>query len=435
MFAVIDCNNFFVSCERVFKPILEQRAVVVLSNNDGCVVSRSQEAKDIGIKMGLPAFKMREEMGLKVLDISSPIPKIWNKREVVAISSNYKLYGDMSKRVMSILQEIVPSLEIYSIDESFAEFKGVSLEEIEKKGREIIYKIKKYTGIPVCVGVGPTKTLAKMANRYAKKYKGYKGYCVITKDTLYKALSLFPIEDIWGIGRRFSKKLSAAGVDSAQDFINLSGSWVKRNMGIVGIRLQNELKGTPVANLEIERDKKSITTSRSFGEMVENLDSLEGAVSSFASACAHKLREQNSMASTITIYITTNFFRDDLPKYYNSTTIKLSEATDNTLEIVNEAVEGLRKIYKKGFLYKKAGVIIGDIVPSNQVQKSLFSNIDHTKQHSINLLLDNINAKYGRDTIKLAVQGEAKDIWTMKRESLSREYTTNINEIIEIATE
>ena len=423
MFAVIDCNNLFVSCERVFNPALEGKPIVVLSNNDGCVVSRSQQAKDLGVKMGMPAFQMEER---------------YEWKDVISFSSNYKLYGDMSRRVMTVLQELVPSMEIYSIDEAFASFIGMSVELIREKCEEIVYKVRKYTGIPVCVGVAPTKTLAKVANWYAKRYKGYHGYCIIdTQQKREKALELLEIGEVWGIGRRYSKFLKGEGVHTALAFTQKSAWWVKKNMGVVGLRTQMELNGTPVANLDVREEKKSITTSRSFGEMVSTIEELESAVSSFAASCAGKLRQQHSAAGLMTIYILTNFHREDLPKYYNSITIKFPEATDSTMELVGEALKGLKQIYRKGYLYKKAGVIVGDIVPNDGVQQNLFHEKDIGKIKSLNNVLDSVNAKYGRDVLKIAVQGSfdkrnSNEKWVMKREHLSGNYTTDIKDIINI---
>ena len=423
MFAVIDCNNFFVSCERVFNPALEGKPVVVLSNNDGCVVSRSQQAKDLGVKMGMPAFQMEER---------------YEWKDVISFSSNYKLYGDMSRRVMTVLQELVPSMEIYSIDEAFASFIGMSVELIREKCEEIVYKVRKYTGIPVCVGVAPTKTLAKVANWYAKRYKGYHGYCIIdTQQKREKALELLEIGEVWGIGRRYSKFLKGEGVHTALAFTQKSAWWVKKNMGVIGLRTQMELNGTPVANLDVREEKKSITTSRSFGEMVSTIEELESAVSSFAASCAGKLRQQHSAAGLMTIYILTNFHREDLPKYYNSITIKFPEATDSTMELVGEALKGLKQIYRKGYLYKKAGVIVGDIVPNDGVQQNLFEEKDIGKIKNLNNVLDSVNAKYGKDVLRIAVQGSfesrsSKEKWVMKREHLSGNYTTDIKEIINI---
>ncbi len=423
MFAVIDCNNFFVSCEKVFNPALEGRAVVVLSNNDGCVVSRSQEAKDLGVKMGMPAYQMEEQFGDKVQPFSS----------------NYRLYGDMSRRVMSVLQELVPSMEIYSIDEAFASFKGLDRVQMEQKAAEIVHKVRRYTGIPVCIGIAPTKTLAKVANWYAKHYKGYNGYCIIDSEAKReKALQLLNIGEVWGIGRRYAKFLRSEGVNTAYAFTQKSAWWVKKNMGVVGLRVQMELNGQPVAQLDHREEKKSITTSRSFGEMVSSLEELESAVSSFASACAGKLRHQGSVAGCITVYILTNYYREDLPRYYNSITLKLPEATDGTIELVQEALKGLKMIYRKGYLYKKAGVIVGDISPCSGVQQNLFEHRDVEKIRSINSVLDSVNARYGRDVLKVAVQGGLagkegeNEKWIMKRSCLSGNFTTDINDIIEI---
>ena len=423
MFAVIDCNNFFVSCEKVFNPALEGKPVVVLSNNDGCIVSRSQQAKDLGVKMGMPAYQMEER---------------YEWKDVISFSSNYKLYGDMSRRVMSVLQELVPSMEIYSIDEAFASFTGMSVEQIKEKCEEIVYKVRKYTGIPVCVGVAPTKTLSKVANWYAKRYKGYHGYCIIdSEQKREKALELLEIGEVWGIGRRYSKFLKGEGVHTALAFTQKSAWWVKKNMGVVGLRTQMELNGTPVTNLDIKEEKKSITTSRSFGEMVSSLEELESAVSSFAAACAGKLRHQHSAAGMMTVHILTNFHREDLPRYYNSITVKFPEATDSTMELVGEALKGLKQIYRKGYLYKKAGVIVGDIVPSDGVQQNLFEEKDIGRIKSLNNVLDSVNAKYGKDVLRIAVQGsfegrDGKEKWVMKRNHLSGNYTTDIKEIINI---
>ncbi len=444
MLGVVDCNNFFVSCEKAFNPALEGRAVVVLSNNDGCVVSRSQEAKDMGIKMGVPAYQLTEQMCLRVVSAQElkerngkEVPLGAFKGEVVAFSSNYRLYGDMSRRVMTLLQEMVPCMEIYSIDECFVSFKGMSAEQIAAKAQEIVYKIRKYTGIPVCVGIAHTKTLAKVANRYAKKYKGYHGWCMIdTEDKRVKALQQMEIGDVWGIGRRYAKFLKSEGVNTAYAFTCKSAWWVKKNMGVVGLRTQMELNGEPVAQLDVREEKKSITTSRSFGEMVSTLEELESAVSNFASSCAAKLRQQGSAAGCITVYILTNFFREDLPKYYNSITLQFPEATCSTLEMVNHALTGLKQIYRKGYLYKKAGVLVEDIVPNTGVQQNLFEQTDTEKMKCINAVLDSVNARYGRNALKIAVQGgfgsRAEDKWTMKRNSLSGNYTTDLNDIIDI---
>jgi DNA polymerase V len=424
IFGVMDCNNFFVSCERVFNPALEGKAVVVLSNNDGCSVSRSQEAKDLGIKMGTTAFNVQREF-------------IGKGHPVEMCSSNYILYGDMSRRVMSVLQSIVPDVEIYSIDEAFINFSGMSKKQIDDKSREIVYKVRKYTGIPVCVGVANTMTLAKAANRFAKHFKGYKGYCYIDSDEKrIKALKLMEIGDVWGIGRRLSKFLIARGIKTAYDFTRHSAYWVKKNLGVNGLRTYDELNG--LADLGIEEDaaKQSITTSRSFGEMVEDKEQLGVAISNFAASGAEKLRAQHSAAESVTVYITTNFFRNDLPQYYNTATIEFPEATNSTVDIVRECKRGLDAIFRDGFKYKKGGVILSGIIPENQVQQNLFVESSYDKMKNINNLLDSVNHKFGRNKLHLAVQGntatsnDTSEKWQMRREHLSKNYTTNLNEII-----
>ena len=424
IFGVMDCNNFFVSCERVFNPALEGKAVVVLSNNDGCSVSRSQEAKDLGIKMGTTAFNVQREF-------------IGKGHPVEMCSSNYILYGDMSRRVMSVLQSIVPDVEIYSIDEAFINFSGMSKKQIDDKSREIVYKVRKYTGIPVCVGVANTMTLAKAANRFAKHFKGYKGYCYIDSDEKrIKALKLMEIGDVWWIGRRLSKFLIARGIKTAYDFTRHSAYWVKKNLGVNGLRTYDELNG--LADLGIEEDaaKQSITTSRSFGEMVEDKEQLGVAISNFAASGAEKLRAQHSAAESVTVYITTNFFRNDLPQYYNTATIEFPEATNSTVDIVRECKRGLDAIFRDGFKYKKGGVILSGIIPENQVQQNLFVESSYDKMKNINNLLDSVNHKFGRNKLHLAVQGntatsnDTSEKWQMRREHLSKNYTTNLNEII-----
>jgi DNA polymerase V len=424
IFGVMDCNNFFVSCERVFNPALEGKAVVVLSNNDGCSISRSQEAKDLGIKMGTTAFNVQREF-------------VEKGHPVEMCSSNYVLYADMSRRVMSVLQSIVPDIEIYSIDEAFINFSGMSKKQIDDKSREIVYKVRKFIGIPVCVGVGYSMTLAKAANRFAKHFKGYKGYCYIdTEDKREKALRLLDVGDVWGIGRRLSKFLKSHGVNTAYDFTKHSAYWVKKNMGVTGLRTYDELNGR--ADLMIEEDaaRQSITTSRSFGEMVEDKEQLGVAISNFAASCAEKLRAQHSAAESVTVYITTNFFRNDLPQYYNTATIEFPEATNSTVDIVRECKRGLDAIYRDGFKYKKGGVVLGGIIPEDQVQQNLFVESNYDKMKNINNLLDSVNHKFGRNKLHLAVQGStaasnvSKEKWQMRREHLSKNYTTNLNEII-----
>lgn len=415
---VMDCNNFFVSCERVFNPSLEGKPVVVLSNNDGCAVSRSAEAKRLGVKMGTPAFKIQKEFNEK-------------GQNVIMCSSNYTLYADMSHRVMNVLKSIVNETEQYSVDESFIDFTGMGERRIAEKGREIVYKARKYTGIPVSVGVGESKTLAKVATYFAKHYKGYRNFCFInTELKREKALRLLPVEDVWGIGWRSSKMLEQEWIRTAWDFVQKDPMWIKKRMGINGVRTRSELLGESVLELEDVADKQSITTSRSFGDMVEDLDNLKAAVSNFAASCAEKLRAQNSFARFATVFIATNFFKKDLPQYSSSALVEFPEATNNTLEIVKGSVQALSKLYRSGFKYKKAGVVLSGIVPLGGVQQNMFVEKDYDKEQRLGKLLDYVNRRFGRGKLHLAVQGNSAP--PMRREHLSANYTTSLDELIKI---
>lgn len=419
---VMDCNNFFVSCERVFNPSLEGVPVVVLSNNDGCAVSRSAEAKVLGVKMGTPAFKIQKEFNEK-------------GQPVQMCSSNYILYADMSRRVMSVLKSIVNEIEQYSVDESFISFEGMNERQIAEKAREIVYKARKYTGIPVSVGVGESKTLAKVATYFAKHYKGYRNFCFInTELKREKALKILPVEDVWGIGWRSFKMLGAEGIATAWDFVQKDTAWIKRHMGINGVRTKMELLGESVLDLEDVADKQSITTSRSFGQMTEDIEQLKVAVSNYAASCAEKLRSQNSFARFATVFITTNYFRKDLPQYSSSALVEFPEATDNTFEIVNSCTKALSKLYRRGFKYKKAGVVLSGIVPLSGVQQNMFVEKDYDKEQKLGHLLDDVNRRFGRGKLRLAVQGspDGGSAVDMRREHLSANYTTSLDELIKI---
>lgn len=402
----MDCNNFYASCERVFNPSLNGRPVVVLSNNDGCIIARSNEAKALGIPMGAPAYQIRE---------------LVEKHGVAVFSSNYTLYGDMSSRVMSILSSLVPEIEVYSIDEAFVNLDGIT--DYQSLGTTIVNKVYKGTGIPVSLGIAPTRTLAKMANKFAKKYPAYNRVCCIdTEEKREKALRLFAIGDVWGIGRRQAAKLEKEGVKTAYDFTQLPASWVRKYMTVVG-----ERTGIPCITENI-LPRKQICTSRSFGQMIDNIEQMDEAVSTFASTCAKKLREQNGYAVSLLVFILTNRFRQDLPQYWESVSITLPVPTDDTLEIVHYALSGLRKIFRTGYQYKKAGVIITEI--TYNIQHNLFDTVDRGKRERLMSAIDNINGKHGH-SVKLAVQGQGSG-WKLKQEQLSKHYTTDLREIIEI---
>lgn len=413
MFGLMDCNNFYASCERVFNPALNGRPVVVLSNNDGCVIARSNEAKTLGIKMGVPAYQLKE---------------LVSTHHVAVFSSNYTLYGDMSARVMTILAEQVPEIEVYSIDEAFVNLSGIKC--LQKLGISIVTKITKGTGIPVSFGIAPTKTLAKMANKFAKKYPAYKRVCIIdTEEKRIKALKLFEIGDVWGIGRRLAPKLMKQGIETAYDFTQLPGSWVRKNMSVVGERIWKELRGEPCIDMDdAVSAKKQICTSRSFGKMITDFDTLSEAVSTHASTCASKLREQKTYAASLMVFIHTNNFREDLPQYWKNILVKLPVPTADTAEIAKYALVGLKSIFMEGYQYKKAGVIITEITEGAQL--SLFDNLDRKKRDRLMLAIDKINGEHSYK-VKLAVQGTGSE-WRLKQEFLSKHYTTDIDEIMTI---
>lgn len=413
MFGLVDCNNFYASCERVFNPLLNGKPIVVLSNNDGCVIARSNEAKALGIPMGAPAFQIKD---------------VVKANNVFVFSSNYTLYGDMSSRVMSIIAEEAPEIEIYSIDEAFIDLSGIK--DLAEVGSQIVRRVIRGTGIPVSLGIAPTKTLAKMANKFAKKYPAYERVCIIdTDEKRIRALQLTDIGDVWGIGRRQAAKLDKQGVKTALDFTELPGSWVRKNMTVVGERTWKELRGISCIEMKAAPPaKKQICTSRSFGKMVEDIDTLSEAVATHTSTCAKKLRKQKAFASSIMVFIHTNNFREDLPQYWKNIAIKLPVPTSDTIEIVHYALQGLRSIFIQGYQYKKAGVIITEIASSAQL--GLFDSVDRKKREKLMQALDKVNGEH-RQLVKLAVQGNGQE-WKLKQEQLSKRYTTDINEIISI---
>lgn len=421
MYALVDCNNFFVSCERVFRPELERKAVVVLSNNDGCVVARSNESKAMGIKMGTPFFQLKTMV---------------DSGRLIACSSNYSLYGDLSSRVMSILASSVEKIEIYSIDEAFLHLDGFREDQIPDFCRSLVRKIRKWVGIPVSIGVAPTKTLAKVASHFAKKYPGYRGVCMIDSDEKReKALRLTPIADVWGVGRRLAPRLEAMAVKTAFDFVSRPKEWVLREFNVVTYRTWAELRGEPAIGVEDNEARKSICTSRSFAEMITDEKELALRVSDFAAKCAQKLREEGTAAYEITSFLYTNRFRDDLAQYYPTTTIRLSVAVNNTQEIVAAALKAMRFSYRPGFKYKKAGVVVSDIVPADSVQGDLFDEgaAAREKADKLSRIMDTVNAAASADgLLRLATQREGHYTDGIRHEHCSRCYSTVLSDIIDI---
>lgn len=409
----MDCNNFYASCERVFNPSLNGKPVVVLSNNDGCVIARSNEAKALGIKMGVPAYQIKD---------------LVSSNQVTAFSSNYTLYGDMSGRVMSMLAELAPELEVYSIDEAFLNMDGI--QDLKSVGTKIVNQVTRGTGIPVSLGIAPTKTLAKVANKFAKKYPAYNQLCIIdTDEKRIKALQLTEIGDIWGIGRRQAAKLEQQGVKTAYDFTQLSGAWVRRNMTVVGERTWKELRGISCIDMESAPPaKKQICTSRSFGKMLTDIEPMAEAIATHASTCARKLRKQKSYAMSLMVFIHTNNFREDLPQYWKNTVVHLPVPSNDTQEIVHYALTALKAIFMQGYQYKKAGVIITEITQGAQL--GLFDSTNREKHERLQQAIDKINGEHSQ-RVKLAIQGMGRE-WKLKQEQLSGRYTTDINQIINI---
>jgi DNA polymerase V len=417
MFALIDCNNFYASCERVFRPDLVGKPVVVLSNNDGCVIARSNEAKAAGVPMGAPAFKYQE---------------LFNRHQVHVFSANFALYGDMSHRVMSILNTFCPEIEIYSIDEAFLDFNGFDNIDLQEYGEKIAATVYKFTGLPVSIGFAPTKALSKVANRIAKKFpKETKGVYIIDSDSKrIKALKWLHIEDIWGIGRQLTKRLLATGVKSAYDFTMLNDITIQKQMSIVELRLKKELCGESVIRLEKRAAKKNIATTRSFEKNYTTFEELKERVVTFSVSCAEKLRKQKSNCRALMVFIHTNGFRKEMPQYSRNIVVKLPFETSSSIEIAHYAVIGLQKIFREGYAYKKAGVIIMDFSPEDTVQTFLFENTN-PKHKIVMQTMDSINNKIGQHKIKLASQDRDR-IWKMKQERLSPRYTTKLSDIITI---
>lgn len=413
MIGVIDCNNFFVSCERVFQPVLRGKPVVVLSNNDGCVVARSNEAKAMGIQMGTPFFR------LSALVTSG---------KLFVRSGNLTLYGDMSRRVMNIVRRSVPRIEVYSIDECFMDLDGIA--DIEAFGRDLSRRVGKYTGIPVSVGIAPSKTLAKMATRFAKKHPGYQGCCLIDSHVKReKALALTAIEDVWGIGRRTNKSLKAMGVTTAADFAKWNEEKVRRYFSLPLVHTLRELKGHPCLTLETPAAKQTITTSRSFKQGVTEEEYLHALIADFAANCASQLRKEHSSARAVTVFILTDRFRPDLPQYQGVATQTLDVATSDLRELVAAATHVLKVVYRKGFAYKKAGVTLS-LIEHGSIQGNLFDTIDREKQSRLLKAIDCIHLRLGRNALKVASQESYTQ--AMSHEYRSPCYTTRLSDIIAV---
>ena len=412
MIALVDCNNFYASCETVFDPALQGRPVVVLSNNDGCIIARSAEAKALGFRMGQPAFQVREQL---------------EEHQVAVYSSNYTLYGDMSARVMHLLSSFSP-VEVYSIDEAFLSLSGK--QSSDQYVQRIRATIRQHLGLPVGIGISLTKTLAKVANHLAKKDSRFQaeGVCVLTEKQIREELSQFPIEDVWGIGRQYTSWLHSKGITTAEAFTTLPRSLIRKRMSVVGERIWRELRGEPCLDIELlPSRRKRICTSRTFGKVITDLDTLREPISAFASRCACKLRSEQSLANIVTVFVQTDRYKEQ-PQYANSINVPLPYSTANTFDLVQAALAGLAKVYCQGYAYKKAGVILGGIVPEYSAQADLFQKPDPS-QEQLTHLMDMINKQYGAGTLRLASEGGHQQSWHLKAQRRSPRYSTRFNEI------
>ncbi|MDG0964037.1 MAG: Y-family DNA polymerase [Opitutales bacterium] len=407
--ALADCNNFYVSCERVFRPALRNRPVIVLSNNDGCAVARSNEAKSLGIPMGAPYHQIK-----KLCE--------WNG--VTVFSSNYELYGDMSRRVTSVLARFAPELEIYSIDESFLNLSGV--ESPLLLSQRIRKTVGRWTGIPISIGLGNTKTLAKLANRLAKKKKTG---CFEVSAGQEDVLGAIPIEDIWGVGRRLSIRLQRVGLTNALSFARAPSSIIRSIGGVTLERTQRELSGIPCLEMEqVPQPRKNTCSSRSFGRPVESLAELEEAVANYAVKATRKIRSEGSLASALQVFIKTNRFREDQEQYANARTLAFDEPTDDLIRVVKNAKSLLRSIYRKGYAYKKAGVLLIDLIPKGAQQGLLFEEHGNPRRKEFVDAVEEVASQYGQSCAFLGAQG-VKQKWSMRREMRTPRYTTSWDEI------
>lgn len=393
---------------------------MVLSNNDGCVVARSNESKAMGIKMGTPFFKIRDKV---------------ESGNLIVRSSNYSLYGDLSSRVMSILAAAVPKIEIYSIDEAYLCVDGIDKKKLEVLCPELVRRIRKWVGIPVSIGIASTKTLAKVANHFAKKYPGYKGVCrIVTEEQRAKALKLTPIGDVWGIGRRVAPRLLAMGLTTAFDYVSMPQDWVYKNLGLGGLRVWNELNGKESVEEERDEARQSICTSRSFAETITDIQELSARVSDFAAKCAEKLRHDGTAAYCINTFLYTNRFREDKPQDFPDATIRLDMPASSTQEVVSAALKALKLIWKPGFEYKKAGVVVFDIVNRDERQLTLFEtdSAKKEKQDVLSQVMDNVNVSSGQNVLRVATQRPGHYADGIRREHASRLFSTDWDSIIEI---
>ncbi|RDB43452.1 Y-family DNA polymerase [Halomonas sp. DQ26W] len=420
MIGLVDCNSFYVSCERVFQPRLNGLAVGVLSNNDGCVIALSNELKALGIKMGTPAFE---------------IQYLVHQGQIHLLSSNYELYGDMSARVQEVLEEYTPAVEPYSIDEMFLRLDGFERAQLLEHARQLHHRVRQYTGIPVCVGVAPTRTLAKLANRAAKKIPAYAGVCVLHPDSRETQVLLKKIElgDVWGVGRRLVERLAIIGINSAWDLAQADPKRIRRQFSVTLERTALELSGIPCIEMnDFHEPRQRIMTSRSFGKLTGDISEIREAIRQHGQRCAEKLRYQNSLARAVLVFLKTNPFRNDLPQYSPSLSVELPRPTDDSREILNAAGHALQRIYRKGYQYQKGGVMLLDLIDTNRQQLSLLdtpqSDADRNRSQKLMSVMDELNSRMGRGTVKLGIPSPGA-AWHLRCNNLTQRCSTRWEEL------
>ncbi|MDX2129587.1 MAG: Y-family DNA polymerase [Chloroherpetonaceae bacterium] len=420
---LVDCNNFYVSCERVFQPHLRKKPVAVLSNNDGVVIARSNELKKLGIPAGAPYFKWKKQI---------------EALNAYILSSNYLLYGDMSMRVMETIQYHAEEVEIYSIDEAFISITPEYGKTYREFGLKLKDAIQQWTGIPVSIGLSSTKTLAKIANHLAKKEEVHEGVCDLEEyDPERKCFSRLPIDEVWGFGRRITKRLNEQGMNTIADVLKKPESWVRKELHVTGLKTVKELKGTPCLTLEeVEPERKSMVHSRSFGRPITSFEEMTEAVSNYAERGAIKLRKAGLAPRMLTVFILTNRFNLNKPQYSNQCAVTLPTPTNFTPKLIDAALSGLKKIFKPGYDYQKAGILFTDLTPEDTLQQNLFDDVSEAeleKRQKLSQMVDDLNNRFGRNTISFAASG-TKRSWRMKSDLLSPQFTTSWDELLVVKT-
>ena len=418
MFALVDCNNFYASCERAFNPAIRRRPVIVLSNNDGCVIARSNEAKALGFNMGDPFFKMRP---------------LVERHQVAVFSSNYTLYGDMSRRVMETLEQFAPEIETYSIDEAFLNLAGFEPKQLAAHAEEIRRTVLRWTGIPVSVGIGKTKTLAKAANQLAKRSPAAQGVWIIySEQQRQEALSLLAAGDVWGIGRRWAKFLYGHGVETAADFASQPDRWIRQHLNVIGLRTATELRGTPCISLELAPPpKKGLVVSRMFGKRLTDIEPVREALISYVTRAGEKLRRDRLTTRHMEVFIQNSPFAASEPFYANASNFQLPHATSDTAELIRHACTGLRQIFRPGYHYAKCGVMLTELVAAGSEQRDLFADGGSERSNRLMAAIDGLNSRMGRDTVSYAGSGIGRE-WLATASMKSQHFSTDWREVISI---